>query len=89
MKSHSPTPWKVTSVGIPFIRDANDTTIGITEINCLQDEKTERANSEYIVKCVNMHERLVDALKTIQEYNGHLLIPVIKISLDNILKELE
>lgn len=40
-------------------------------------------------KAIDMHERLVDALKTIQEYNGHLLLPVIKISLEHILKELE
>ena len=40
-------------------------------------------------KCISLHDRLLDALKTIQEYHGDILLPVIKHVLPALIKEAE
>lgn len=38
-------------------------------------------------KAIDMHDELVDMIETIKEYHGNILLPVIKISLNNLHKK--
>lgn len=37
----------------------------------------------------SMHENLVDALKSVKEYHGDALLPVLKLAIDSLLKQAE
>jgi hypothetical protein len=78
---HTPTPWKVcrhSDNGELVVRSKSDQ--GIVA-NCQCDsysldnqaglEQECKANAEHIVKCVNMHDELVDALKAMVEDAGY------------------
>lgn len=63
---HSPLPWTA-DIGDRLSDgsdcwEINSPTESIAEMMCPKD--IEKANAEFIVRCVNAHEALVDALKT-------------------------
>lgn len=67
--THSPTPWKVSGVVVPSIRDPlfSHTSIvsggkRVARVAGIGDDET-KANAAFIVKAVNSHEALVSALK--------------------------
>ena len=60
MTKHTPTPWTIDKkFNIPSIR--NEERI-VVALNRLKDE-----DAKHIVKCVNMHDELVEALENIHK----------------------
>jgi hypothetical protein len=64
---HTPTPWHVVNGNrikdelMPFDRDERDTAL-ITTVSGHGDCESDKANAAFIVKAVNSHEMLVEAL---------------------------
>lgn len=60
--AHTPTPWKVAD---EYIFDRHRNEIATTTTSGLSFEEDE-ANAAHIVKCVNAHDDLVEALETLR-----------------------
>ncbi len=56
-KEHTPTPWKVGYLGREIVSSV-DTSVG---------KAYWKQDAAHIVKCVNMHDELVEALKRVAE----------------------
>lgn len=63
---HTPTPWPSETVEQIWLAGINklfaDGMLGISVVNAIID-KVANADAAHIVKCVNLHEELVEALK--------------------------
>ena len=62
---HTPTPWVAID---EYIYSQDRFEIGTTTTSGF-DYGTDDANAAHIVKCVNMHDELVEALKEINDLN--------------------
>lgn len=77
---HTPTPWKVVPHIGTRLPDKIFMIVGASEVVCgddgicVPDNMNDRsfvedeANMHHIVKCVNMHDELVEALEEVKEY---------------------
>lgn len=59
MTKHTPTPWVNNGEGIIVCNDGDVFTMSTT----LLDDKEREANAAFIVKAVNCHDELVEALE--------------------------
>jgi len=67
---------------------ANLFTIGKRSDGAIPTEQTQEISNE-IVRAVNMHDDLIDALKSVMEYHEKDLIPVLRIAFKSLLKQAE
>jgi hypothetical protein len=76
VRTHTPTPWKILRLSEqayiesevqsreqPFIADMQ-----LPECSNNEEYEEALANAEHIVRCVNLHEELIQALTTIVEH---------------------
>jgi len=71
-----------------IILEAIKTHDPISPLSNVTREEAE-ANAQRIVKVVNLCEEIVDALKTIQEYNGKNLLPILQPVIKELIKKAE
>lgn len=61
--AHTPTPWSVKECDKTAIIDVNGNVILDTAFSDFHLEDDDKPNAAHIVKCVNLHDELVAALK--------------------------
>ena len=73
--THTPTPWKYREGWECYqLCSANGMPIGLTDYpsdgrNIFREEA--EANAAHIVRCINVHDQLVEALRLVDEKLGH------------------
>ena len=70
MSNHTPTPWKQGWCLLDVTAGSDSKIIGsmLCQSQHPATEAIAHANAEYIVRCVNAHERIVAALRDITNY---------------------
>lgn len=77
---HAPTPWMVKEGDETVITDADGNLILDTAYSDFHLEYDDKPNAAHIVKCVNMHEELVERLKEAQRGVATLLLMTLGVS---------
>ncbi|CAN7497083.1 hypothetical protein LJR231_003495 [Phyllobacterium sp. LjRoot231] len=66
--SHTPTPWHLASASNKFIADAEGIIVARASVHAITSHDYAADNAKHIVKCVNAHDDLLNALIDCADY---------------------